>query len=378
VLDRTLHNIPHLAALSAIACIVMVASTACAPASGTQSAPTVPVGAAQGASPAQSARPASAATTGAAAGSVPTAPPIPAQPSKITVAYSEVFMGILPVWMAQDGGFFAKHGLDVDLQYIASANAIAAVLAGQVQITSGGGSEAVSANSTGADLVAVATTIPTYPYVLEVAPSIKTVDDLRGKKIGVSAHGSSSDIATRVVLQRLGLDPDKDVNIVAVGSSQNRTAAMLSGAIDGGLDQPPGSLAEEAQGLHQLVDVAKLNLPTPNNTMIMQRSFLNANRDLVQRYVDAITEAVAAAHKDRATSVSVLQKYLQIDDPTALNAAYDFYLEVGAVQPYPSVEQFNDAVNQLATDNPGVRNVDITKMIDRSYVDSAVQRGLDK
>jgi NitT/TauT family transport system substrate-binding protein len=359
----------------AIALIGMLILAACAAPTGSQPAPTISVGAAQGASPAQSSP---APSNGSPAPASSNGPAIPSTPTKLTVAYSETFMGILPVWMAQDGGYFQKHGLDVDLQFIASSNAVSALLANQVQITSGGGSEAVSANSTGADLVSVATTIGIYPYVFEVRPEIRNVDDLRGKKIGVSAHGSSSDIASRVVLKRLGLDPDKDVNVVTVGSAQNRTAALLNGAIDAGLDQPPGSLIEEAAGLHQLVDVAGLNLPTPNNTTLVQRSYLNANHDVVQRYVDAITEAVAAAHKDRAKSIEVLGKWLQNTDPTAMGAAYDFYLKVGGSPPYPAVDQFNDAVETLAVDNPAVKSVDISKMIDRSLVDSAVQRGLDK
>src|SRR5206468_3251632 len=74
-----------------------------------------------------------------------------------------------------------------------------------------------------------------YPFVLEVAAKITSIADLKGKKIGVSSVGSSSDIATRAALKKLGLDPDKDVTIVPVGSAAQRTAAMLSGAIDAGV-----------------------------------------------------------------------------------------------------------------------------------------------
>src|SRR5581483_5191012 len=101
-----------------------------------------------------------------------------------------------------------------------------------------------------------------------------TPEDLRGKKIGISEPGSSSDIATRTLLKRFNLDPDRDVTLVPVGSLANRTAALLSGAIDAGLDNPPGSVAQEAQGLHALIDLASLKIPASNNTVVMQRSFV--------------------------------------------------------------------------------------------------------
>src|SRR5581483_7201894 len=187
------------------------------------------------------------------------AAPRPVAPMvKMTVAYSEITFINLPLWTAKADGIFEKHGLDVDLQNIDSSTSIAALVSGQVQAAAAGGSEALSAAVEGADLQTVACLGGQYPYVLMAPASIQTPDDLRGKKVGVSRAGSSSDIATRVVLKRLGLDPDNDVTIIAVGSLANRTAALLSGSIDAGLDSPPGSLKEEAQGLHVLVHIASL------------------------------------------------------------------------------------------------------------------------
>src|SRR5207248_3441445 len=143
----------------------------------------------------------------------------------------------------------------------------------------------------GADLVIVATLAGYYPYLFEVNQDIKTPRDFVGKKIGVSSIGGSADIATRVYLRQQGIDPEKDVTIVATGSSQNRTAALLSGAIQAGMAAPPDSLAVEAIGLRPIADLASLHVPSANTAVVFQRAFVEANHDLVQRYVDSLVEA---------------------------------------------------------------------------------------
>jgi len=165
----------------------------------------------------------------------PTATPKPS-PFSLVVSYSNLIGDELPLWATKEGGFFEQNALTVaDLQNIASAQGVPAVIANQVQVAQVGGSEVLSANAEGGDLVVVAQLAGVYPFVLEVAADIKTMNDLKGKKIGVSTVGSSSDIATRAALKRMGLDADKDVTIIAVGSAAQRTAALLAGSIQAGV-----------------------------------------------------------------------------------------------------------------------------------------------
>ncbi len=297
--------------------------------------------------------------------------------TKIVVSFSEIYQGELPVWVTKAASIFEKNGLDVDLQYIASAASIAALVSGQTQISQGGGSEALSANVSGADLVLIGNLVPVYPYVFEVTSDIKTLSDLKGKKVGVSNPGSASDIATRVGLRKQDLDPDKDVTIVPVGSSQNRTAALKSGAIQGGLDQLPYSLILEKAGLHQLFDLASLKLPTVNNGIAVQRSYMNAHREVVQRYIDSIVEGLTRMKMDKPFAISVLKKQLKLDDEQALSITYDYAVK-NLFPSLPSVtkEQLADSVDVLSAKNPKVRDYDVTKMLDNSFVKCAADRGL--
>lgn len=317
-------------------------------------------------------------TSNASPTGVATASATPA-PAKLVVGYSEIYEGELPVWAAYEAGIFKGNGLDVDLRYTASTTGIAALLSGEIQMFQGGGSEAMNANLGGADLVLIGNLVPVYPYVMMVQKGINTVADLKGTKVGVSNPGSTSDIATRVALTRLGVIPDKDVTILAVGSSQNRTAALQSGQIQGGLDQPPYSYDLETLGLHALFSMAEQRLPIVNNGIIVKRSYLAANKSVIQRYVDSIVQAIARVKKDKAFSVGVYKKYLKYDDETALGRTWDYAAtQLFPALPYAKLDQFNDITPELAKRNDKAKTYDVSTMLDGSFVQSAADRGLDK
>jgi NitT/TauT family transport system substrate-binding protein len=302
--------------------------------------------------------------------------------TKVVSAYSNISADDWIPWYAFEKGIFKDNGLEVDLQSInGGAQTSAALLAGGIQIGQFGGSEALSANAGGADVVIVANLAPVYPYKLYAQKGFKSVADLKGKtpraKVGVSNAGGSSDIATRAALKAAGIDPDKDVDIVAVGSHANRTAALLAGSIDAGVDDPPEDLELVKAGLNAIADLASQKLPAANTGVIMQRTYLNANKDTVQAYVDSLTIARLKMKSDKAGAVAVLGKYFKLDNQDALNTAYDFFMnEVTVPYLFPEVTQFKDAVEILGKTNDKIKTVDIAKMLDRSFMQSAQDRKL--
>jgi NitT/TauT family transport system substrate-binding protein len=358
--------------------------SACAPASSPAAPPTTAPAAAAAAAgqpniaTEAAAAPAAKPTTapGAAAAAQPTTgPAFSGPPEALHVSYSNLIADNLPEWLAYESGIFKQNGLDVKLDNIASSTGIPAVISGDVQIAHLGGSETLSAAAGGADLVILAITGPVYPFVFMAPAAITSTDQLKGKKIGVSNIGSSSDIATRVMLKKVGLDPEKDVSIVAVGSLQNRMAALLSGAIDGGVAQPPDQIALEDKGFHVIYDLAAQKLPSVGDCIVVNRQWMNAHKDVMQRYMDSIVQAIALSKKNKEQSLPVLGKYLQNDDQRALGVTYDFF--VGTVTPdYPVVNAalFGDAVEQLSAQNDKIKSFDLNSMLDNEFVQSAQQR----
>lgn len=167
------------------------------------------------------------------------------------------------------------------------------------------------------------------------------------------------------------------MSIVAVGSTQNRTAALSSGAIQAGLAEPPDSLSLEASGLHPLVDVSSLHIPAATAGVFVQRSFLDQDRDAVQRYVDAMIDAMVAEKTDRAGSIATLEKYFQSTDAQVMGETADHAnQDLFTTLPYPRPEQLQDAAAQLSVTTPQVASYDVSKMMDPSLVQSAADRGI--
>src|SRR5712692_891791 len=218
----------------------------------------------------------------AAQPAAPTAAPTPtAGPAKkIGVAYSNLIADSLSLWVARESGIFAKNGLDVDLQYIASSNAFAALLAGQVQASAGGGSEVISGTANGADVVVVANLMPIYPYFMESPATIQKPTDLKGQSIAITNPGATFDIASRVALKKVGMNPDADVSFIKTGSVVNVQSALMSGQVAGGLAQVPDTLKLEAAGLHPIIDMSTLNAPASGTVVTMQRAFVADNKDV--------------------------------------------------------------------------------------------------
>ena len=306
------------------------------------------------------------------------APALPNAMTPLVVGYSNISTDDTSVYVGVDEGIFRKHGLDVNAELVAGGSTTtAALLSGQILIAQAGGSETLSAVANGADLVVVATLAGVYPYLFEVTPDITNMQGVVGKKLGVSNIGGSADIALRVALRANGIDPEKDVTIVPTGSAQNRTAALTSGAIQGGMAGPPDSLAIEAIGLHPILDLASQHLPSANTVVVTKREYARQNHDLVQRYVDALIESIIQLKKDRPGTIAILEKYYQSNDDHAMGVAYDFYAnEVAQVLPYPKAEQFNDAIAALSVTNPKIKDVDLGKLLDPSFVQNAADRGL--
>jgi len=305
----------------------------------------------------------------AAPTAAPTVAPTAGAPKKIGIAYSNLIADSLSLWVARESGIFARNGLDVDLQYIASSNAFAALLAGQVQASAGGGSEVISGTANGADVVVVANLMPIYPYFMEAPAGIQKPTDLKGQSIAITNPGATFDIASRVALKKVGLDPT-DVQFIKTGSVVNVQSALMSGQVQGGLAQVPDTLKLEAAGLHPIIDMSTLQAPAAGTVVSMQRAYVDANKDLTQKIVDSIVQAYAIEKEDRSTTVKVLKQYLKSEDDAAMGATYDYFV-AKAPPTVPRPEQFMDAFAVLAEQDQRINSVDLAKMIDASYFQKA-------
>jgi NitT/TauT family transport system substrate-binding protein len=182
---------------------------------------------------------------------------------KLRVAYTVIAPTQATVWTAKEMGFYAKHGLDVDLVLLVGAPlAVAALVGGETPIVHTGASAVITSNLAGSGAVIIAGAANRFPYVLFVTDQIKSVEELKGKKFGVSRMGSADNAAAVTVLQRYGIK-ESDVTYVKAGSIPARLAAMQSNALQATLLQAPETLKAKELGMRALLDFTKLDGSKP-------------------------------------------------------------------------------------------------------------------
>jgi NitT/TauT family transport system substrate-binding protein len=271
--------------------------------------------------------------------------------------------------MATDGGFFERNGLDADVSYVESASTtLQALASGGLDIAQAGGSAPVNGALGGMDTVIVAGLLNVLPYALMVDPAVREGADLRGKRLGISRYGSSSDFAARYLLKYYSLRPDEDATIVQVGSQGARLAALKSGAVDGGLFELPFNVLMAREGYRELITTADL-LPYLHSAIFTTRGYVRDHEPAVRQVVRALTEAIAYMKQNRDVTKQVMAKYTQEEDPEGLDAAYDVYVgERLARVPYASPDAVRSILDEVALTNPEALNLDLTRLIDDRFV----------
>jgi len=197
-------------------------------------------------------------------------------------------------------------------------------VAGSVKVGNISGGALANAAVGGADLVCVGSFINTLPYDLVVHESIKSPQGLKGKSVGISRVGSSSDVAARVLLKALGLEPDRDVAILQVGGSPERAASFRTGRI-AGFTSPPGTV-ELTTGMPHRILVSMGDLPKPFPfpyvCVTTTKSYLASNRATVKRIMMALIDATHFFKTQKEESKKIFAKYSRQNNEGYLEAGY--------------------------------------------------------
>jgi NitT/TauT family transport system substrate-binding protein len=312
-------------------------------------------------------------TAGASAASnAPTPTPV-----KVRAAYGNVTPANLAPFYAKEKGLFLQNGLDVDLTLIdGGGKAMAALLGNSVDIAQLGGTETMSAFAGGGDVEAVTLFVPVSPWVLMAPSSYTGPNDLKGKTIGVASKGGSSEVAANQAIEKLGLKLS-DVSVLSTGSTANLTAAMLAKQVYAGPGHPPDTAALFKAGYKVILDLAAQNVPAVENCTIVTKKFATEHKDVVQKYVDSLVQAIVAMKKDKPGTLPVMQKLLNVTDQDALSETYDYYVtQIFPVYPAVTPDAWNYSRDELAKTNAAVKGLDVTKVIDNTFVKNAQDRKL--
>lgn len=245
---------------------------------------------------------------------------------KIKLSYSSVDTTNAIYYVAQEVGFYRKHGLDSELIFIpTTTTSVASLLAGDVKVANASGGGIASAVVGGASLVIVGCYINTLPYELVVHESVKSAEDLKGKSIGISRVGSASDTAAHALIKALGLEPNKDVPILQVGGAPERAAAFRSGRI-AGFPSPPG-IINLAKGMPHRILISTADFQKrfdfPYICAATSRSYLASHRDSVKRVLMALIEATHFFKTRKEESKKIIAKYSKQNNEGYLESSYN-------------------------------------------------------
>jgi NitT/TauT family transport system substrate-binding protein len=289
---------------------------------------------------------------------------------------SGVFAGL---WVAQEGRIFEKYDIDSQLVLIASGSLmVQAMLGGELPIAGAAGSAAVDASLGGADVVMFGSMVKVPAFYIMALPEIRTVDDLRGKTVGVTRFGSSTDFTMRYVLRKHGLEPGKDVTIIQTGDLFAAAAMLRTRTIVAAPFSSPTNLRAEEAGARVLMNMGKAGVYFPHDAFMARRSFINANTDLVRRFLKAYSEAVYRLFTDKELSRRAIGKYARATDAKTLDTVYQYALDYVDKIPYNTREGIQEVLNQAAVRNPKAKEAKPEAFYDDRFVKELDGQGFYK
>ena len=286
----------------------------------------------------------------------------------------------MALWLAKDGNFYDKHGLNVEAISIpGSSLALQAMLSGELPVIQLGGAASIQANLAGADTVIIATIVKKLLFWVYAVPGINGMEDLKGKVFGVTRFGTLSDLASRIALRAHGIEPDRDITMVQTGGPAEGLSAMAAGKITAAALTPPGTLQARKLKFKLLFDLTKLDAEYHINGVVTTRKFLRSSEDIVRRFLRAYVEGAARGQKDKNFALKVIGKYFRTDDREILEESYETTIRSNfAIPPYPSIAGVATLIQELEKQNPKAKGAKPEEFADGRLIRELEQSGFIK
>jgi len=282
------------------------------------------------------------------------------------------------LWVAKEAGIYKKHGLDVNVLYIeGTPKALMALFASELQTVAGTGPAVVNAKLRGADVTMVMGFEVFLPYYLVVVPGINKIEELKGKIGANHSAATSADFAMRLGIRRVGLDPDKDVNLRVVGATNLRVLAMKQGQAQFTVVSTTEREEVEKLGFKVLADLAAKRIPYPHAGLITSQKILREKHEAMLRFGRAAVESIHYFKTHKPETIAVLKKYVKTD-PTTLETAYNYLKGAIPDLPYPTVEGMKTYISEAGRTQPAIAKADPASFVDTSLVKEVEDEGFLK
>jgi NitT/TauT family transport system substrate-binding protein len=296
---------------------------------------------------------------------------------KVRLAYSALGGSQATFWIPYEAGIFRKHGLDVELVYVAGGGRAGQVVqSGEVPIGVFTGGAVINANLAGGDLVVVASSMNVMTFVVMTRPEIKRAEDLKGKKIGISRFGSATDFALRYAEEQWPIKRQRDFAVIQVGGVTDVYNALRAGALDAAVVNAELAILGRREGFRELVDIAKLGINFPTSSAVTTRSFIKRNENTVRKFIRGFVAGVHFAKTQRGPAIKIMQKYLRSSDAAMFDELYEMYIVRNIPRiPRPSPESLKTVLDQMVETDPRVANLKPEQFIDARFFQELDKEG---
>jgi NitT/TauT family transport system substrate-binding protein len=292
---------------------------------------------------------------------------------RLRISYSAVNATQAFLWVAQEKGFFAKHGLEGELLYINSGSMnIAALVGGSVQIA-GGGPVSIEARLRGVKLLILGNPLPWLASNLITHPDIKGIPDLAGKFAGISRFGSSTDQGFRYLFRKNGLNVDRDLKMLQLGGDASRVAALKAGKIQYTFLGAAATDQAKSLGFRVMATAQQMAIPFPWTSVVVDEIWLSGNREVAYRYLKCSVESIVYMKRIRPESERIISKYMKISDPRLAATEYDFVTSLIPDYPVPTLDGIRLILENFGKDYPDASRRDPKEFTDGSIIERLKQ-----
>ncbi|HXV81235.1 MAG TPA: ABC transporter substrate-binding protein [Candidatus Binatia bacterium] len=243
------------------------------------------------------------------------------QNKTLTAFYTAHVVSMTPMWIANANGLFKKHGADVRLVFIGSGPlGTTSILAGEVDIGIIGGFAPIRAVLSGAKNLVIIGQSKTYMVGAIVGKKeIASVQDLKGKRLGIDRIGSNPDMYTQASLARYQIDPLRDLSYIQMGSTSQGIPALKSGAIDAFTTSSPYDLFAQRLGFKVILDITEMKIPFAATVLISTRNTVAGKQAEIAKFMRAYAEAVHYYLTNPEGASKIVQKYTKVEDKEVIS-----------------------------------------------------------
>ena len=294
---------------------------------------------------------------------------------QIRVGYGSLSTNYAAIWVAGEARLFQKNGIDAEVLYLESALVRTALITGDIAMGGMSGTTMAAPRLQGADPILIASFLNSLQYRLVVRPEIKTVAQLKGKRIGVAGFGLGAHRGAQIMLAKLGLNPDTDVIMLQIGSDPTRMTALINGTIDATVFNPPLHNRAKEAGMRILANIEDLGLPVQASALVSTERFIKKNPDITRRAVRSIIESIHLLKTNPELTKRSIRKYMRFKDERDTEEAYQVIQDVMPKKPYPTVEGVKAVLDELSPKLPAAKTAQPREFMDIRFIEELDRSG---